>query len=66
VSNAFPADKRAAAIGLWSGIGATGSAIGPFVAGVIFQSVSAGSPYVTGAALAVASAALALRLQNRA
>lgn len=40
VSNAFPADKRAAAIGLWSGIGATGSAIGPFVAGVLTQAVS--------------------------
>jgi EmrB/QacA subfamily drug resistance transporter len=40
VSNAFPADKRASAIGLWSGIGATGSAIGPFVAGVLTQAVS--------------------------
>jgi len=40
VSNAFPADKRAAAIGIWSGIGATGSAIGPFVAGVLTQAVS--------------------------
>jgi EmrB/QacA subfamily drug resistance transporter len=40
VSNAYPADQRAAAIGIWSGIGATGSAIGPFVAGVLTQAVS--------------------------
>ena len=40
VSNAFPQDRRAAAIGIWSGIGATGSAIGPFVAGVLTQTVS--------------------------
>src|SRR5437763_2266350 len=40
VSNAFPADKRAAAIGIWSGIGATGSAIGPFVAVVLTHTVS--------------------------
>lgn len=40
VSNAFPPERRAAAIGLWSGIGATGSAIGPFVAGVLTQAVS--------------------------
>src|SRR5437588_8946662 len=40
VSNAFPQNRRAAAIGIWSGIGATGSAIGPFVAGVLTQTVS--------------------------
>jgi EmrB/QacA subfamily drug resistance transporter len=40
VSNAFPADKRASAIGIWSGIGCVGSAIGPFVAGVLTQSAS--------------------------
>src|SRR5437588_6316312 len=40
VSNAFPQDRRAAAIGIWSGIGGTGSAIGPFVAGVLTQTVS--------------------------
>ncbi len=40
VSNAFPSDKRASAIGIWSGIGCIGSAIGPFVAGVLTQSAS--------------------------
>src|SRR5205085_9534807 len=37
VSHAFPSDERASAIGLWSGIGCVGSAIGPFVAGVLTQ-----------------------------
>src|SRR5437588_9487000 len=40
VSSAFPVDERAAAIGIWSGIGGVGSAIGPFVAGVLTQSAS--------------------------
>jgi EmrB/QacA subfamily drug resistance transporter len=40
VSNAFPADERSSAIGIWSGIGCVGSAIGPFVAGVLTQSAS--------------------------
>src|SRR5438067_546997 len=40
VSNAFPADRRSSAIGIWSGIGGVGSAIGPFVAGVLTQSAS--------------------------
>jgi len=40
VSNAFPADERSAAIGIWSGIGCVGSAIGPFVAGVLTQVAS--------------------------
>ena len=40
VSNAFPANERSSAIGIWSGIGCVGSAIGPFVAGVLTQSAS--------------------------
>jgi EmrB/QacA subfamily drug resistance transporter len=40
VSNAFPADQRSSAIGIWSGIGCVGSAIGPFVAGVLTQTAS--------------------------
>src|SRR5437763_13176338 len=40
VSNAYPPDKRASAIGIWSGIGCVGSAIGPFVAGVLTQTAS--------------------------
>src|SRR5437763_5792932 len=40
VSNAFPAEERAAAIGVWSGVGLVGSAIGPMVAGILTQSAS--------------------------
>jgi EmrB/QacA subfamily drug resistance transporter len=40
VSNAYPPEERASAIGIWSGIGCVGSAIGPFVAGVLTQSAS--------------------------
>ena len=40
VSNAFPPDERAVAIGVWSGVGLVGSAIGPFVAGVLTQTAS--------------------------
>jgi len=66
ISRAAAADMQGGALGMSQSAGSLARVIGPFVAGVIFQHVAAGSPYVTGAALAVASAALALRLQNRA
>jgi len=40
VSNAFSDEERAAGIGMWSAVGTVGSAIGPFVAGVLTQSLS--------------------------
>jgi len=40
VSNAFPADKRGTGIGFWIGIGAVGSAIGPFVGGLLTEALS--------------------------
>src|SRR5205807_10474959 len=40
VSKAFAAAERSSAIGIWSGIGCVGSAIGPFVAGVLTQTAS--------------------------
>jgi EmrB/QacA subfamily drug resistance transporter len=40
VNNAFPPDDRAKALGIWSGVGLAGSAIGPFVAGVLTQYAS--------------------------
>jgi DHA1 family tetracycline resistance protein-like MFS transporter len=66
ISRAAPADMQGGALGVSQSAASLARVIGPFVAGVIFQNVAAGSPFVTGAALAVASAALALRLQNRA
>src|SRR2546421_1484958 len=35
VNNAFPPDERARALGIWSGVGLAGSALGPFVAGIL-------------------------------
>lgn len=40
VNNAFPADERAKALGIWSGVGLMGSALGPFVAGVLTEAAS--------------------------
>lgn len=37
VNGAFPPDKRAAAIGLWSGISGLGLSIGPLVGGLIME-----------------------------
>lgn len=37
VNGAFPADKRAAALGIWSGISGLGLSIGPLVGGLIVE-----------------------------
>ena len=40
VNGAFPPDERAKALGIWSGVGLAGSAIGPLVAGLLTQEAS--------------------------
>ncbi len=40
LSAAFPADQRAGAIGVWSAVGSIGSAVGPFVGGVLTEALS--------------------------
>jgi len=40
VSNAFPPEQRGMGIGVWSGVGLVGSAVGPFVAGLLTQLAS--------------------------
>ncbi|HKA96057.1 MAG TPA: MFS transporter [Streptosporangiaceae bacterium] len=40
ISDAFPADKRGAAIGIWGGITGLGVAAGPVVGGAIVQGIS--------------------------
>ena len=66
ISRTAAADMQGGALGVSQSAASLARVIGPFVAGLIFQNVAAGSPYLAGAALAVAAAVLALRLQNRA
>jgi len=40
VNDAFPPDQRARALGIWSGVGLMGSALGPFVAGMLTEYAS--------------------------
>jgi EmrB/QacA subfamily drug resistance transporter len=40
VNNAFPPDERPQALGIWSGVGLLGSALGPFVAGILTEYAS--------------------------
>ena len=40
ISDAFPADKRGAAIGIWGGITGLGVAAGPVVGGAVVQGLS--------------------------
>lgn len=40
VNNAFPPEERPKALGIWSGVGLIGSAVGPMVAGLLTQLAS--------------------------
>ncbi len=40
VNNAFAPDERAKALGIWSGVGLAGSALGPFLAGILTEFAS--------------------------
>jgi EmrB/QacA subfamily drug resistance transporter len=40
ISEAFPPDKRAAALGIWGGISGLGVAIGPFVGGAVVEGIA--------------------------
>jgi multidrug resistance protein len=66
ISRAAAANMQGGTLGVSQSAASLARVIGPFVAGLIFQNVAPGSPYLAGAALAVASAVLALRLRNRA
>src|SRR5512133_1827149 len=40
LANAFPTDRRGAALGIWSGISGTGIALGPIVGGAVVDGIS--------------------------
>jgi EmrB/QacA subfamily drug resistance transporter len=40
LADAFPAQRRGAALGIWSGISGTGIALGPLVGGAVVESIS--------------------------
>src|SRR3954453_22167073 len=40
LADAFPAQKRGAALGIWSGISGTGLALGPLVGGAVVEGIS--------------------------
>src|SRR6188472_279475 len=40
LADAFPSDKRGAALGIWSGISGTGVALGPIVGGAVVDGIS--------------------------
>ncbi len=40
LANAFPAERRGAALGIWSGISGTGVALGPIVGGAVVDGIS--------------------------
>jgi EmrB/QacA subfamily drug resistance transporter len=40
LAEAFPADRRGAALGIWSGISGTGVALGPLVGGAVVEGIS--------------------------
>jgi EmrB/QacA subfamily drug resistance transporter len=40
LADAFPADRRGAALGIWSGISGTGIALGPIVGGAVVDGIS--------------------------
>jgi EmrB/QacA subfamily drug resistance transporter len=62
VNNAFPADERAKALGVWSGVGLAGSALGPFVAGLLTEYASWRWFFFLNVPIGIATALLTLRV----
>ena len=64
VSEAFPPEKRAAALGIWGGISGLGVAIGPFVGGAVVEGISWQWIFWANVPIGLALIPLASRLLN--
>src|SRR3712207_3682678 len=62
LSEAFPADKRGAAIGIWSGISGLGVALGPLVGGAVVDGISWHWVFWLNVPVGIALAPLAMRV----
>ena len=65
VAGRSPSDRRGGALGLQQMAGGMGRVIGPVLAGVLFQHVGVGAPYVVGAGIAAAALALVLTMHEQ-
>ena len=64
VSEAFPPEKRAAALGIWGGISGLGVAIGPFVGGAVVEGIAWQWIFWANVPIGLALIPLASRLLN--
>ncbi len=61
VAEGVPEDRRGEALGFQQGANALGRVLGPALAGLLYDRVSIGSPYVVGSALCAIALAVAIR-----
>lgn len=59
VAQRAPDDRRGEALGFQQGVGALGRVLGPALAGVLYDHVSLGAPYLVGAALCAVALGIA-------
>jgi MFS family permease len=64
VAGRSPTERRGHALGLQQMAGGTGRVIGPVLAGVLFEHVGVGAPYVVGAGITAGALALVLTLHE--
>ena len=65
VAGRSPSDRRGGALGLQQLAGGMARVIGPVMAGVLFQHVGVGAPYVVGAGITAAALALVLTMHEQ-
>jgi DHA1 family tetracycline resistance protein-like MFS transporter len=64
VAGRSPTERRGGALGLQQMAGGMGRVIGPVLAGVLFQHVGVGAPYVVGAGITAGALALVLTMHE--